>query len=153
MSKKIHRDDSISESKKSSLSKKSKRTQHSNSGKCKISIEKLSHALYHHEIKCKSNKVVLYDEFESERHDIEGSMTSRYLPMETDGECLRRCQKIENLQNRQASASKKRCKEEGQRRLRDTRARRKENKKQMNFRMMECDDSFNLTPLISVKDS
>ena len=72
--------------------------------------------------------------------------------METDGDSLPRCQKIENLQQRQ-SASKKRGKEDGDKKMRDTRAKKKENKNQLNLRMMNYDDSLILSPLVSVRDS
>jgi hypothetical protein len=68
---------------------------------------------------------VFFDEFESERLEIDGAVTSRFLPHEDEGEVLERCPKVDGLATRGVGSSKKRNKEEGERRMREGRTKKK----------------------------
>jgi len=81
--------------------------------------------LYHHQLKTVSNKIVLYDEFESEKSDIDGAITSRYEPVDTNADTLHKCQKIDNLTCKKSTPMKKKSKDEGEKRMGEVRTKKK----------------------------
>ena len=148
MQRKHQKDKSTVDSHKSTPSKKSKTRSNKKSKEDKISIEKLSHALYNKKPTQSLKKIVFYDQFEAEDLEVEGSMTSRYLPVEKDGEFLKRCQKIADLNSRKATSQKKRGKAEAERRLGEGRGKKKDKKMQKNLERMNVGQSEAAVSLI-----
>jgi hypothetical protein len=75
-------------------------------------------------------------------------VTSRYLPIEHDGDSLPRCTKINDLQ----AQRKRKSKEHVDKKMREPRTKKKESRNQMNLRMMGVDRT-QATPWIAVRDS
>lgn len=113
------------ESKKTTPSKKSKPKPNPSNNPLKINTQKLSQALYSKKEENRPSKVLVYDQFEAEVEDIEGSITSRYQPVETDGEHMTTFRKVNDLNNKRATPAKKKSKEETEKRLTEGRGKKK----------------------------
>lgn len=85
MSRRSQKEDDPQESAKTTPSKKSKSKNSPTSRTPKIDLKKLSQAFYSKSPQDSLAKIIFYDHFEGEEEDLEGAITSRYLPVETDG--------------------------------------------------------------------
>ena len=67
----------------------------------------MSQAFYSKTPSSSTSKIVFYDQFESTKEDIEGAVTSRFEAVETTGESLTSCRKVDDLIARFVGESKK----------------------------------------------
>lgn len=125
MSRRSQKEDGLQESAKTTPSKKSKAKKSPSTQTPKIDLQKLSQAFYSKQPQESLSKIVFFDNFEGEEENLEGAMTSRYLPVEGDGSYLERCPKVDNLNPKKEASGKKKSKEEQERKLAEGRSRKK----------------------------
>lgn len=80
-------------------------------------------------------------------------MTSRYQPMEKDGEILVKCRKIDDLRVKKEGGGKKKGKGEGEKRLGEGRGKKKERQLNLNLRRLNVNEVGGHSPLVEVRDN
>jgi hypothetical protein len=148
-----YKEESITESNKTTPSKKYKRKSTQNSHNLKLNLHQLSQAFYAKTPNESLAKIVFLDEFEADKDNPEGAITSRFLPLEGEGDSLRRCQKVENLAARAVTPRRKGGKEERERKVVEARGRKGERKGTMNLRRMNLEEGGSLLLRAEIKAS